>query len=197
MNKKKLKGQAIALEYITIAWNVAEGIVAVVSGLATGSLSLVAYGLESGLEVLSSSVALWEMGGRGKTRDRRSFRLLGIAFLVFAGYVFVSVFHSLFYPSQSEPTLLVITAMTVITVGMFTLGMLKKRVARKLRNPVLSAEANFTLFDASLSGSLVVSLLIMWFFGWAWLDKVFAMALAMNAVRQGLIQINHSRALGK
>lgn len=192
MNTKSLKQRAFILEYITIGWNVVEGAVAVVSGIVTGSLSLVAFGLESVLEVLSSSVAVWEMRGSGKSRDQRSFRLLGIAFFVFAAYIFASVIQSFFHPSKSEPTLIVIAAMTAITFGMFTLGILKKNVAKKLDNQVLSAEANFTLFDATLSGSLVVSLLIMFFFGWTWLDKAFATALAINAVRQGFMQFNQS-----
>lgn len=192
MDKKKLKQKAFILEYITIVWNVVEGAVAVVSGVITGSLSLVAFGLESVLEVLSSSVAVWEMHGSGKSRDQRSFRLLGIAFFVFAAYIFASVIQSFFHSSKSELTLTTIIAMAVITLGMFTLGILKKRVAKKLGNQVLSAEANFTLFDATLSGSLVVSLLIMFIFGWTWLDKAFATALALNAVRQGFMQFHQS-----
>lgn len=195
MNKKTLRHRAFVLEYITIIWNVFEGIVAVLSGFATGSLSLIAFGLESVLEVLSSSVAVWEMRGKGQTRDKRSFYLLGIAFFVFAGYVFASVFQSFFHPNTSEPTIIAIVAMTVIAMGMFTLGILKKRVAKKLNNEVLSAEANFTIFDATLSASLVVSLLLMFFFGWTWIDRVFATALAVNAVRQGVIQIKRAQTV--
>jgi hypothetical protein len=49
------------LEYFTIAWNSIEGLVAVVSGVIAGSISLVGFGIDSFIEVTSGSVPLWRM----------------------------------------------------------------------------------------------------------------------------------------
>jgi hypothetical protein len=49
------------LEYFTIAWNALEGLVAVVAGAIAGSISLVGFGVDSFIEVMSGSVLLWRM----------------------------------------------------------------------------------------------------------------------------------------
>ena len=49
------------LEYFTIAWNILEGIVAIVTGGFAGSISLVGFGIDSFIEVTSGSALLWRM----------------------------------------------------------------------------------------------------------------------------------------
>lgn len=63
--------KALLLEYLTIAWNILEGIVSMVIGLMVGSVSLFAYGLESSVEVFAASVTVWELKGTGKGREKK------------------------------------------------------------------------------------------------------------------------------
>jgi divalent metal cation (Fe/Co/Zn/Cd) transporter len=42
------------LEWFSVAWNVIEGLVAVGAGIFTGSVSLVAFGADSFIEVISA-----------------------------------------------------------------------------------------------------------------------------------------------
>ena len=49
------------LEYFTIAWNTIEGLVAVVTGAIAGSISLMGFGIDSFIEVISGAVLLWRM----------------------------------------------------------------------------------------------------------------------------------------
>jgi hypothetical protein len=49
------------LEYFTIAWNSLEGLVAVAAGIIAGSVSLVAFGRDSFIEVTSGATLLWRM----------------------------------------------------------------------------------------------------------------------------------------
>src|ERR1044071_981321 len=46
--------RALFLEYITISWNILEGVVAIGAGLAAGSIALVSFGLDSGIEVAAA-----------------------------------------------------------------------------------------------------------------------------------------------
>src|SRR6266581_2005647 len=85
-----LRGQR--LEYFTIAWNAIEGLVAVVSGLIAGSISLVGFGMDSFIEVTSGSVLLWRMSVDANVRDRernekRALMVVGICFLALAAYI--------------------------------------------------------------------------------------------------------------
>jgi len=80
------------LEYFTIAWNILEGLVAVVAGGAAGSISLVGFGIDSFIEVMSGSTLLWRMAtdADAQTRERNervSLRMVGVLFLALALYV--------------------------------------------------------------------------------------------------------------
>src|ERR1035438_5484693 len=80
------------LEHFTIAWNILEGLVAIVAGAIAGSLSLMGFGLDSFVEVTSGSVLLWRMSvdsdvHRRERNERRALQVVGVCFLLLATYV--------------------------------------------------------------------------------------------------------------
>src|ERR1700731_4432027 len=46
---------------MTVAWMVVEGVVALAAGLAAGSLTLMAFGLDSAIEMASAGVLIWRL----------------------------------------------------------------------------------------------------------------------------------------
>jgi hypothetical protein len=56
--------QAFRLESMTVAWMVVEGVVALAAGLEAGSLTFVAFGLDSAIELPSAGVLIWPAFGR-------------------------------------------------------------------------------------------------------------------------------------
>jgi hypothetical protein len=73
------------LEYFTVAWNLLEGLVAIVAGVIAGSISLVGFGIDSFIEVTSGSVLLWRMSvdsdvHRRETNEKRALRLVRMCF---------------------------------------------------------------------------------------------------------------------
>src|SRR5437764_10107040 len=80
------------LQSMTIAWNSAEFVIAIVAGVASGSIALVGFGLDSAIEVTSSLVALWRLRhdddhATRERAERRSLRVIGMCFLALAVYV--------------------------------------------------------------------------------------------------------------
>lgn len=53
--------QAFRLEWMTVAWMVVEAVVALAAGLAAGSLTLLAFGLDSAIELASAGVLIWRL----------------------------------------------------------------------------------------------------------------------------------------
>ena len=53
--------QAFRLEWMTVTWMVVEGVVALGAGLAAGSLTLMAFGLDSAIELASAGVLIWRL----------------------------------------------------------------------------------------------------------------------------------------
>src|ERR1035441_10397028 len=53
--------QAFWLEYATLAWMTVEAAVAIASGIAANSLTLVAFGIDSIIELASAGVLVWRL----------------------------------------------------------------------------------------------------------------------------------------
>jgi divalent metal cation (Fe/Co/Zn/Cd) transporter len=75
-----------------MAWNIAEGIVALAAGFVAGSIALVGLGFDSAIEVTSGVAALWRLWrdpdeARRKAAERRAMQIIGVCFLLLAAYV--------------------------------------------------------------------------------------------------------------
>ena len=88
--REDLRRQALRLEYFTIAWNVAEAIVAIVAGWLAGSIALVGFGLDSIIESISGVALLWRLRQTGDLEaeaESRALRIVGLTFFLLAAYV--------------------------------------------------------------------------------------------------------------
>jgi len=74
------------LEYLTIAWNSFEAVVALASGMMAGSVALIGFGLDSVIETASAFIVLWRFRG-SERREQTARRLVGVCFLLLAAYV--------------------------------------------------------------------------------------------------------------
>ena len=57
--RRELVRQAFFLEYVTLAWMVIEAAVAIGAGLAARSITLLAFGIDSVIELTSATVLIW------------------------------------------------------------------------------------------------------------------------------------------
>src|SRR5688500_1354512 len=80
------------LEYVTIAYNSLEALIALVSGFLASSIALVGFGFDSVIEVTSGAALLWRLHHDANPAWRRrteaiTLRVVGACFLVLAAYV--------------------------------------------------------------------------------------------------------------
>lgn len=184
-----LHAKALRLEYITIAWNILEGVISMVLGILAGSVSLFAYGLESSVEVFASSVTVWELNGKEKGREQKALRMIGVAYLVVSLYVFFDAIKSLINGNHAVESPFGIIFMILTVIVMLILGILKNDVGKKMNNAVVVADAKFTLVDAGLSSTVLIGLILNMFLGWWWTDQALALFLAGAAFREGLKEL--------
>jgi len=59
--RRALLAHALRLEYLTVGWNVVEGVVAVTAALAAGSIALLGFGIDSFVESTSGSILIWRL----------------------------------------------------------------------------------------------------------------------------------------
>jgi divalent metal cation (Fe/Co/Zn/Cd) transporter len=149
-------------------------------------VALTAYGLDSSLEVFVSGIAAWQLVGDGTARDRPALRAIGSSYVLVAVYIAVeSVLHLVSGARpEASPVGIVLTAAAAVV--MTVLGVLKGRVAREIENPVLAAEARFSLVDAALSATVLAGLTANAVTGWWWADPAAALLLAAFAMKEGV-----------
>jgi divalent metal cation (Fe/Co/Zn/Cd) transporter len=183
--ESNLRRRALALELATIAWNVLEGILAIVAGLLAGSVALVAFGLDSSVEVFASAVVVWELRGVDRRRERRAVRAIGAAYFVVAVYILLDSGNALRIANRPEasPIGMVLLAATVLVMA--ALGIAKLRVGRELRSATVTADGRFSLVDGSLAGAVLAGLALTAVLGWWWADALLAIGISLVAFREG------------
>src|SRR6202521_5621976 len=163
------------LEHFTIAWNILEGLVAIVAGAIAGSISLMGFGLDSFVEVTSGSVLLWRMSvdadvPQRERKEQRALSLVGACFLLLAIFIAYESIADLVSKRAPERSVAGIVLACVSVVVMPILSKAKKKVGRALGSAAMHADAKQTEFCTYLSAILLAGLLLNALFGMWWAD---------------------------
>ena len=171
----------------TIGYNLIEAIVAIGAGAAASSGALVAFGLDSTVEVMSAAAVAWQFTRRDAERwEKGTLRVIAIAFFALAVYVTATSLMTLIGRVEAEHTTLgmVITALSVIVMPFLSLA--ERRAGRELGSATAVADSKQTLICTYLSAAVLVGLVLNSLFGWWWADAVAGLVIAGFAIREGL-----------
>src|SRR5512132_3852493 len=69
-------GRALRLEYLTVGWNVVEGLIAVTAAVAAGSVALLGFGIDSFVESASGSILIWRLMAERRQSSRAAIERL-------------------------------------------------------------------------------------------------------------------------
>jgi divalent metal cation (Fe/Co/Zn/Cd) transporter len=173
------------LQLATIAWNVMEVFVTIGLGIAAGSLALVAFGLDSIVEVFASVVAIWYIADHHEDRrSLRALRMVAAAFLVLAVYLFVASAYAIAAHDVAGSSPWGIAYLVVTAAVMFGLARVKAVTARAANSPPLRAEASMTFLDGCLATGILTALILNTAFGWWWADPGAAALVGAACVRE-------------
>jgi divalent metal cation (Fe/Co/Zn/Cd) transporter len=183
--------RARRLEYLTIAWNALEAAVALLAGILSGSIALVGFGLDSVIETSSAGILLWRFqsrhdAGDRESRERRAQRLVGICFLLLAGYVALESGRALWNRAQPEPSIPGVLIAIAAVIVMPFLARAKRRVAAQLGSVALHSDSRQADFCAWLSAILLAGLLLRIALGWWWADAAAALVMVPIIAREGV-----------
>ena len=168
---------------LTIAWNVVEGVVAVTAGVIAGSVSLLAFGLDSAVEVSTSIVLAWRLakertGGCMTGYDQRATRAIAVCFAVLAVYVGYEAISQLAAQRAPDVSVVGIVLAAASVVIMPILARAKKRLGPVLGSQAVVSESRQTELCAWLSAVVLIGLGLNAWLGWWWADPVAALVLA-------------------
>jgi divalent metal cation (Fe/Co/Zn/Cd) transporter len=171
----------------TIAYNVVEAVVALVAGRISSSAALIAFGLDSVVEVLSAAAVAWQFAGRDpEARERAAVRVIAVSFLGLAAFVSVDAVRTLLDRAAPEASAVGVVLASLSLVVMPALSLVERRTGRELGSASAVADSRQTLLCAWLSGVLLLGLVLNGTLGWWWADPLAALVIAGFAVREGL-----------
>ncbi|MGO4663963.1 cation transporter [Terrabacter sp. 2TAF16] len=178
--------RARLLAAASVAYNVAEAVVAITSGRVADSTALVGFGLDSTVEVMSGLVILWQFGHPvPEEREHLARRLIAVSFFALAAYVTVESVRAVVAREQPDTSVVGIALAALSLAVMPLLSQWQRRTGRELGSGAVVADGTQTLLCTYLSGVLLVGLLANALLGWWWLDPVAALVIAAVAVREG------------
>jgi divalent metal cation (Fe/Co/Zn/Cd) transporter len=169
------------------AWHLVEFAIAVGAGISASSVALVAFGIDSLIEVAAGGVVVWLFTGRragSASAERIAQRLIAASFLALAVYIAVDSLHAL-GGDHPQPSWVGIGLALVTAPTMPLLARAKRRVGRELGSRATESEAGQNLLCAYLSVALLVGLGANALFGWWWADPLAGLVIAAVAAREG------------
>jgi divalent metal cation (Fe/Co/Zn/Cd) transporter len=180
----ELLRRGMALERITLAWNVVGIVVLAWAAIVARSVALAGFGLDSLVEIGASTVVLWELSGTDESRRNQALRLIGVAFVALALYIAVQsviVLAAGYHPKHSAVGI-VWTAITAAV--MFGLATAKGRTGRALDNPVLITEGRVTFVDGLLATSVLLGLTLNATAGAWWADPLAGFVIVFYGLKE-------------
>lgn len=177
--------QARLAEGLTAAWMAVELGVALVAGIAARSVALTAFGVDSGIELVTALVVLRQLllysdratAEELDARERQSSRIVGWGLYALIAYIVVTAALGLFAGVRAEPSTAGVVLAAAALVVMPVLWRWRLALAAKLDSPALRADAACSIICAYLSATLLAGLALNALLGWWWADTVAALAM--------------------
>ncbi len=176
-----------AIQWFTIFWMFLELIVSGISAWRAHSPALLAFGGDSGIELLSACVVLWHFRSpstRDQTQKTSAQIAAGLLFLL-AAFVLVASVGSLMGHIETRPSRLGIGLLLTASVVMPWLARQKRRLSGATASGSLRADAAQSALCGYMAWIALAGLILnaIWSIGWA--DPVAALVLTPLILREG------------
>ena len=184
----------VLVEWLTIAWMVVEAAVSVKAGIAAGSIALLAFGIDSVIELVSAGALLRRLvlerdsaavdAQRIERAERVASRVVGWSLVALAVYVTLNSGYNLWTHAVPDVSLMGLAIAVGAVIVMPILVRVKLRVATSINSAALKSDAMCGAVCAYMAGTLLVGLALRAAFGWWWADPVAALGIVYFIVRE-------------
>ena len=192
MDNKKLLNTAFLLSIVTIVYNIIEGVISIYFGIDDDALSLLGFGTDSFVEVISG-IGIAHMVLRMKYSDinqsdkfeRQALRITGTGFYILTLGIVVGAVINLIEKSKPETTIpgLVISGISILT--MFFLMRYKLTIGKKLNSEAIISDANCTKACLFLSIVLFLTSALYEIFKIGYIDILGSLGIAWFTLNEG------------
>ncbi|MGK9475307.1 cation transporter [Melioribacter sp. OK-6-Me] len=183
---------AFLLTYITIGYNILEGLISVIWGIEDETLSLLGFGIDSFVEVMSG-IGLLHMlirikNNNGQTSDRferTALRITGVGFYILSAGLIVGSLINVFSSHKPDTTVVGIIISVISIFTMSTLIYYKMKIGKALQSDAIIADAKCTKTCLYLSIILLAASAGYELTGIGGIDSIGAAAIAWFSYREG------------
>lgn len=183
---------AFWLEWATIAWMVIEAAVALAAGVMAASVSLLAFGLDSLIELISAGVLIWRLTVElqhgqafSESAERLAARIGGALLLTLAAYVVATAAWRL-WTQQGQDFSPLGLAVTVAAIPiMYALAKRKLKIAEQLGSRAMRADAVESITCGYLAIIVVIGLLAQLLTGFWWVDAATSLGIVCFLIKEG------------
>ena len=192
MDNKKLLKIAFLLSILTIVYNIAEGIISIYFGIHDEALSLLGFGTDSFVEVISgigiAHMLIRMRYSKVNQRDifeRQALRITGFGFYILTLGILVGVIYNVVKGTKPETTLpgIIIASISIFT--MYFLMHYKLKIGKALDSDAIISDANCTKSCLYLSIVLLLSSGLYTIFQIGYIDSIGSLAIAWFTFKEG------------
>jgi len=188
----QLLTQGLRLEYLTVSWNVVEGLIAVAAALAAGSVALLGFGIDSFVESASGLVLVWRLHAERRAVDhetieaveRRAQRLVAASLVALAAFIVLDAVTTLIAGERPDASPVGVALAAVSLAAMWWLARAKRRTAIALGSRAMQADAFQTTACWWLSLAVLAGVGLNTAFGLWWADPVAALVIPVFLLRE-------------
>jgi len=187
-DRDRLIRQAKALSWLSLGWMTVEGAVAIAAAITAGSVALLGFGIDSGIEGLASVIIIWRFTGQrrlSEDAEERAQKLVAVSFFLLAPYIAQDAIRALIAGEHPSTSWVGVGLSVSSIVIMPLLGRAKQHIGAQLDSGATAGEGAQNMLCAYLAAGVLAGLLANAVFGLWWLDPVVALGIAALAVREG------------
>ncbi|MDD4970968.1 MAG: cation transporter [Paludibacter sp.] len=191
-NNLKLYNRAYQLSLFTIFYNIIEGILSVVLGYEDETLTLLGFGVDSFIEVVSGmGIAVMILRIRLNPESSinkfeiTALKITGTAFYILSAGLIAGVILNILNKHKPETTFWGIVISLVSIVVMTWLMLEKRKTGRQLNSEPIISDSNCTKICIYMSVILLISSLIYELTGFIYADAIGTLGLVYFSISEG------------
>jgi divalent metal cation (Fe/Co/Zn/Cd) transporter len=194
----------VRIETISVLWMMAEAAISIGAGLAAGSILLIAFGLDSVIELISGGVLLWRLSvqahsgesERVEQVEHRAIRVVAVTLALLCLYVLATSSYGLIAQSKPAVSPVGIGVSVAAVIVMPYLALRKRQIARRMGSVALEGDAAESITCAYMAGTVLIGLLLDALFRWWWAEDVAALVFLFWLAGETREALEEARAEG-
>jgi len=181
---------------------VIEATAALLAGVMAHSVSLVAFGSDSVIELVSGGALLWRLyieasraaSARVEKAEHTASWIVGIGLIALALYIAAASIRALLLREGPETSPLGIAVTAVSSVLMPLVAAVKKRIGRRIGSRALESDGSCSMVCAYMSWIVLGGVLLTALLRWWWIDAAASLGLIYFVAHEGWEAIEDARS---